>query len=144
MRKIPVLIFVLAVSAALLCAEEYTLGPDSQRQPNVPKGTVTKYSWIASKIYPGTTRDYWLYVPAQYKAEKPACVMIFQDGERMADEAGSFRVPIVLDNLIQKGEMPVTIGVFINPGVMTALGPNQQNRFNRSFEYDALGDRYAS
>ena len=143
MRKIPVLIFVLAVSAALLCAEEYTLGPDSQRQPNVPKGTVTKYSWIASKIYPGTTRDYWIYVPAQYKAEKPACVMIFQDGERMADEAGSFRVPIVFDNLIAKGDMPVTIGIFINPGVLPALSPTQRERYNRSFEYDALGDRYA-
>jgi len=143
MRKIPVLIFLAVVFSALLSAEEYTLGPDSQRQPNVPKGAVTKYSWTASKIYPGTTRDYWIYVPAQYKAEKPACVMIFQDGERMADEAGSFRVPIVFDNLIAKGDMPVTIGVFINPGVLPALSPAQRERYNRSFEYDALGDRYA-
>src|SRR5713101_5163349 len=144
MRKILLLVFLIVISAVLLCAEEYTLGPDSQRQPSVPEGTVTKYSWTASKIYPGTTRDYWIYVPAQYKAEKPACVMIFQDGKGMVDEAGNFRVPIVFDNLIQKGDMPVTIGVFINPGVMQALGANQQNRFNRSFEYDALGDRYAS
>jgi len=143
MRKIPVLIFLVFVFSALLHAEEYTLGPDSQRQLNVPKGVVTKYSWTASKIYPGTTRDYWIYVPAQYKAEKPACVMIFQDGERMADEAGSFRVPIVFDNLIAKGDMPVTIGVFVNPGVMPALSPTQRDRYNRSFEYDALGDRYA-
>ncbi|HTD25305.1 MAG TPA: SMP-30/gluconolactonase/LRE family protein [Terriglobales bacterium] len=144
MRKISLLVFLTVISAVLLCAEEYPLGPDSQRQPGIPKGTVTKYSWTTSKIFPGTTRDYWIYVPAQYKAEKPACVMIFQDGKGMVDEAGSFRVPIVFDNLIQKGDMPVTIGVFINPGIMTALGPNQQNRFNRSFEYDALGDRYAS
>ena len=144
MRKISLLVFLTVISAVLLCAEEYPLGPDSQRQPGIPKGTVTKYSWTTSKIFPGTTRDYWIYVPAQYKAEKPACVMIFQDGKGMVDEAGSFRVPIVFDNLIQKGDMPATIGVFINPGIMTALGPNQQNRFNRSFEYDALGDRYAS
>ena len=72
MRKIPIVIFLVVACAALLRAEEYTLGPDSQRQPNVPKGTLTKYSWT-SKIYPATTRDYWIYVPAQYKAEKPAC-----------------------------------------------------------------------
>src|SRR5215471_7087485 len=104
MRKIPVLILLAMISAILLSAEEYTLGPDSQRQSNVPRGTVTRYSWT-SKIYPGTTRDYWIYVPVEYKSETPACVMVFQDGERMADEKGSFRVPIVLDNLIHKGDM---------------------------------------
>src|SRR5579883_832617 len=138
------LIFAVVASAPFWAAEQYTLGPDSQRQADVPKGTVTKYSWTESKVYPGTTRDYWVYVPAQYKAEKPACVMIFQDGERMVDENGSFRVPIVFDNLIQKGDMPVTIGVFVNPGVMQALDANQRSRYNRSFEYDALGDRYPS
>ena len=122
----------------------YTLGPDSQRQAGVPQGVVTKYTWSTSTIYPGTTRDYWIYVPAQYTASKPACVMIFQDGGGMVDPNGAWRVPIVLDNLIAKGEMPVTIGVFINPGVLPALSPDtQQNRFNRSYEYDALGDLYA-
>jgi enterochelin esterase-like enzyme/sugar lactone lactonase YvrE len=142
MRKIPVLILLAMIFAILLGAEEYTLGPDSQRQSNVPRGTVTRYSWT-SKIYPGTTRDYWIYVPAEYKSETPACVMVFQDGERMADENGSFRVPIVFDNLIHKGDMPVIIGIFVNPGVLAAPAASQQNRYNRSFEYDALGDRYA-
>jgi gluconolactonase len=132
---------MLAVST--LChADDYTLGPDSQRHPNVPAGKITKYSWT-STIYPGTTRDYWIYVPSQYKADKPACVMIFQDGGRMVDENSDWRTTIVMDNLIHKGEMPVTIGIFIDPGVLPALSPNQQNRYNRSFEYDALGDRYA-
>src|SRR5215469_4918537 len=135
------LLSLLILSTALL-AEDYVLGPDSQRQPNVPKGTVTKYSWT-SKIYPGTGRDYWIYVPMQYKPDKPACVMIFQDGGHMVDEAGGWRVPIVLDNLIHKGEMPVTIAVFIDPGVSPAQSLAQQSRYNRSFEYDALGDRYA-
>jgi enterochelin esterase-like enzyme/sugar lactone lactonase YvrE len=122
----------------------YTLGPDSQRQPNVPQGVVTKYTWT-STIYPGTTRDYWIYVPAQYTASKPACVMVFQDGGGMVAANGGWRVPIVMDNLIARGDMPVTIGVFINPGVLTALSTagDQQNRFDRSYEYDALGDRYA-
>ncbi|MDG6146486.1 hypothetical protein NF717_12655, partial [Lactococcus formosensis] len=65
---------------AALCAQPYALGPDSQAKPGVPKGKVTKFSWTTSKIFPGTTRDYSLYVPAQYDGTKPACVMIFQDG----------------------------------------------------------------
>jgi hypothetical protein len=131
------------VLAAQLYADDYVLGPDSQRQSGVPAGTVTKQSWI-SKIYPGTTRDYWVYVPSQYKPDKPACVMIFQDGGGMVTETGAWRVAIVFDNLINKGEMPVTIGIFINPGVLPASSSaTQQNRYNRSYEYDALGDRYA-
>jgi gluconolactonase len=136
------LLFLLVLSSATLFAEDYVLGPDSQRQPGVPKGTVAKYSWT-SKIYPGTVRDYWIYAPAQYKPDKTACVMIFQDGGHMVDDSGSWRAAIVFDNLIDKGEMPVTIGIFIDPGVLPAASPNQQNRYNRSFEYDALGDHYA-
>ncbi len=130
-------------TTALFGAQPYVLGPDSQRHDGVPKGEVTKYTWASSKIYPGTTRDYWIYVPAQYSSSKPACVMIFQDGGGMVTETGGWRVPIVFDNLIAKGEMPVTIGVFINPGILPALNSTQQNRYNRSYEYDALGSRYA-
>lgn len=130
--------------APLLClaAGEYTLGPDSQRQTGVPQGTVTKYTWT-SKIYPGTVRDYWVYAPAQYKPGKPAPVMVFQDGGGFVTDEGRWRAHIVFDNLIAKGQMPPTIGVFINPGVLPARTPNEQARFNRAFEYDALGDRYA-
>jgi gluconolactonase len=127
-------------------AQEYPLGPDSQRQPGVPQGTVTHYTWTSPAlrgIYPGTVRDYWVYVPAEHSADKPACVMVFQDGGGFVKEDGRARVPIVFDNLIARHEMPVTIGIFINPGVLKALSPDQQDRFNRSFEYDALGDRYA-
>jgi gluconolactonase len=131
----------LTISPSLTRAEEYVLGPDSQRQPGVPQGTVTKYEW-KSKIYPGTVRDYWVYVPAQYKPDKPACTMVFQDGSTFVNEAGAFKTTIVFDNLIQKGDMPVTIGVFINPGVVPGAGPNTQSRFNRSAEYDAVGPRF--
>src|SRR5690242_20556171 len=105
---------LLATVSICAYADEYTLGPDSQRQPNVPVGKVTKYSWT-SKVYPGTTRDYWIYVPAQYKPDKAACVMIFQDGGNMVNETGGWRTTIVLDNLIQKRDIPVTIGIFIDP-----------------------------
>src|SRR5215510_1586949 len=102
-----------------LGADDYTLGPDSMPQEGVPQGEVTKYSW-QSQIFPGTVRDYWVYVPKQYSDDKPACVMIFQDGGGYVSTNGSYRVPTVFDNLIHKKEMPVTVGIFINPGVMPA------------------------
>src|SRR3954464_181020 len=122
-------------------AEEYVLGPDSQRHAGVPQGTVTRHEWT-SRIYPGTVRDYWIYVPAQYKPDKPACTMVFQDGSTFVNENGAFKTTIVFDNLIHKGDMPVTIGVFINPGVVPGMAPNTQARFNRSAEYDAVGPRF--
>lgn len=136
-------VIAVAFSAALpALAEEYVLGPDSQRQPGVPQGTVTKYEWSNSRIYPGTVRDYWVYVPAQYKPDKPACTMVFQDGATFVNEGGAFKTTIVFDNLIHKGEMPVTIAVFINPGVIPGAGPNTQAHYNRSAEYDAVGPRF--
>jgi len=124
-------------------AEDYLLGPDSQRQEGVPRGIVTKHEWKESKVYPGTMRDYWVYAPAQYDAEHPACVMVFQDGQWYVDENGDFRVPVVFDNLIHKGDMPVTIGIFINPGVFPPRREGADPRRNRSFEYDTLSDQYA-
>jgi enterochelin esterase-like enzyme/sugar lactone lactonase YvrE len=103
---------------------------------------VTHATWT-SKIFPGTQRDYWVYVPQQYDPKTPACVMIFQDGGGFQDTGGGFRVPIVFDNLINKKQMPVTIAIMINPGVVPAAGPNALPRFNRSFEYDTPNDRYA-
>src|ERR1700689_1383454 len=97
--------------------QEYKLGPDSVRQPGVPQGKVTKHSYI-SKIYPGTTHDYWVYVPVQYQTGKPAAVMVFVDGGSFVAEDGAWRVPIVFDNLIHRGEMPNAIGVFVDPGVL--------------------------
>ena len=139
-----ILAFCLLSLVTVLQADDYTFGPDSQRQPGVPQGAVTKYAWSASKIFPGTTRNYWVYVPQQYKSDKPACVMIFQDGGGYIADTGSIRGPVVLDNLIAKGDMPVTIAIFIDPGVLPALSPDsQQNRYNRSLEYDGMGDRYA-
>src|SRR5262249_13307732 len=106
--------FVLASAAS--AADDYKLGPDSVPQEGVPRGTVTNYSWNDSKVFPGTVRDYWVYVPAQYDKDRPACVMVFQDGGGYVSETGQFRVGIVFDNLIHRKEMPVTVGIFINPG----------------------------
>ena len=123
---------------------QYKLGPDSEPQGGVPHGEVIKMpAFTNSAIYPGTVRDWWIYVPKQYDASKPACLMVFQDGGGYASSNGQYRVPVVFDDLIAKKEMPVTIGVFINPGNIPAAEPGQRARNNRSFEYDSLGDLYA-
>src|SRR5436190_17780862 len=109
------LLFLLTVSAQT--TDNYVPGPDSKPQPGVPKGEILKFTFDKSKVFPGTTRDYWIYVPAQYKPEKPACVYVGQDGIR-------FEAPTVFDNLIQKKEMPVVIGVFVMPGVVKTADAN--------------------
>ena len=124
-------------------ADDYQLGPDSHRKEAVPVGEVTKHRFIESKIYPGTERDYWIYVPAQYDGSTPASLMVFQDGQWYQNIRGHSRVPIVFDNLIHNGEIPLTIGLFINPGVIPAAKEGAKPRRNRSFEYDTLSDQYA-
>ena len=140
------ILLILLASLIRAQAEEYPLGPDSQFNPSVPQGTMTRHVFTATEkgLFPGTRRDYWVYVPQQYSPTKPACLMVFQDGGGYVSTNGPFRASIVFDNLIARGEMPVTVGVFINPGVLpSAQGTNALPRYNRSYEYDGLGDRYA-
>ena len=141
----PVLLALLVAPPRPAAAEDnpFPLGPDSQRHDGVPRGAVTKHTW-RSKVFEGTVRDYWVYVPAQYDGKTPACVMVFQDGHAYVAEDGEFRAPVVFDNLIHKKEMPVTVGVFINPGHRGDDPPEVAWRANnRSFEYDTLSDQYA-
>ena len=129
-------------AASILAIDDYKLGPDSEYNPNVPHGEVTKLRWENSKIFPGTTRDWWVYVPKQYDAKKPAAVMVFQDGEGYVKTNGAWRIPNVFDNLIARKELPVIIGIFINPG-QTADAKAGDKPKNRSFEYDSVNDSYA-
>jgi sugar lactone lactonase YvrE/enterochelin esterase-like enzyme len=103
---------------------------------DVPKGEVTKYTFDQSKVFPGTTRDYWVYIPKQYDPAKPACVYVNQDGVQ-------YKAPEVFDGLIARKEIPVLIGVFVQPGVVKPPSDKALPRFNRSYEYDGLGDAYA-
>src|SRR3990170_7096085 len=116
--------------------ESYPVDPDSEAQAGVPKGEILKFTFNQSKIFPGTSREISVYVPAQYKADKPACVYVNQDGIQ-------WKAPTVFDNLIAKNKMPVTIGVFITPGKVLAQSTEAGDRFNRSLEYDGLGGNYA-
>ena len=142
MRFLPAL---LATTALALAADEFVESPDHRENPNVPHGKVTPMPPWESKIFPDTVRDWWVYVPAQYTAEKPAAVMVFQDGHDYVNVKGNWRVPIVFDNLIARGEMPPTVAIFLNPGnAKTAEKPlSGWKNSNRSAEYDSLGDRYA-
>ena len=132
-----VLTVILSLSPLTRAADDYSPHPDSITQAGVPAGELIKLTFADSKIFPGTTRNVTLYVPQQYDARKPACVYVNQDGVQN-------NAPVVFDNLIARGEMPVTIGVFVTPGVVKSATPDAAlDRFNRSFEYDGLGDGYA-
>ena len=122
------------------------LGPDSLPHDGVPQGKIVGPLLFNSKALAGTVRRYWIYVPAQYKAGMPTCVLVFQDGQRAINPKGALRLPTVMDNLIHKKEMPVTIGIFITPGQRGEEYPDSigtGNPNNRSVEYDSLGDAYA-
>jgi enterochelin esterase family protein len=126
----------------------YLPGPDSQPHEGVPQGRIMGPLPLASQVFTNTTRNYWVYVPAQYDAAKSACLMVFQDGHAFVSLKGDYRIPDVFDNLIYRREMPVTIGVFINP-VHTPEQPESTSTNwgdsinNRATEYNELSDRYA-
>jgi enterochelin esterase family protein len=112
----------------------YAYGPDSHRRPGVPQGTLVEGELRSSRVFPGIRHRWWLHVPAQYDPADEAAVMVFQDGWMYLDPDGEVRAGIVFDNLIARGEMPVTIGVFVDPG----------EPGNRNVEYDAADDAYAT
>lgn len=139
MKKICFFLFALLPVAvfAQQPGEQYPVDSASVEHPGVPKGEVLKFTFDHSAIFPGTWREYWVYVPAQYRPGTPACVYVNQDGVQ-------WKAPTVFDNLIYRKEMPITIGVFVTPGrIRTTDTTHALDRYNRSFEYDGLGDAYA-
>lgn len=142
MRILTSLLALFLAAPLLRSADDYVPGPDSQVQP-VPHGEVRAGKFETSRIFPGTSRDYFVYVPKQYDPAKPACLMVFFDGGGIFKVDGQFRLPVVFDNLIARKEMPVTIAVGVNPGVFAAPEPGAKSRSNRSLEYDSLGDANA-
>jgi enterochelin esterase-like enzyme/sugar lactone lactonase YvrE len=139
-RMVAIALFFSLIFVRFLLGDEPS---DREVQPGVPRGKITAGEFAESQIYPGTNRQYSLYVPAQYDPAQPACLMVFMDGTLYAQLDGPFRVPIVFDNLIHQKAMPVTVAVFVNPGNISAIKPGAADRSNRSFEYDSLGDHYS-
>jgi enterochelin esterase-like enzyme len=126
----------------------YHIGPDSLAEQGVPKGEIRGPFSLPSQAYPGTEHTYWTYVPAQYRPSAPASLMIFQDGQAFKNPDGNLRANNVMDNLIYRREIPVMIGVFINPGRRPDQPePTPQNwgdrDTNRPTEYNTLDDKYA-
>ena len=116
----------------------YTLGPDSLPREGVPKGEVRGPFKLPSTVFPGVEHSYWVYVPAAYDPAREASLMVFQDGATYMRADGAYRATNVLDNLIYRGDIPVMIAAFIDPGVQVADG-----RSIRQEEYDTLSDRYS-
>ncbi len=116
----------------------YTLGPDSLPRDGVPKGEIRGPFKLPSKAYPGVEHSYWVYVPASYDGSTEVSLMVFNDGATYLKADGFYRAHNVLDNLIYRRDIPVMIGAFIDPGVVTATGAS-----NRQEEYDTLSDRYS-
>ncbi|RYY02090.1 MAG: esterase family protein [Gammaproteobacteria bacterium] len=127
---------------------DYPFTKDSLEQANVPKGKLEGPFEFHSKIFAGTVRQYWIYVPAVYKPKaktKPA-LLVFQDGQRATNPNGSLRVPQALDNLIYQKAIPQTLGVFITPGNLSERYPDNlgmSNPDHRAPEYDSLSDDYS-
>ncbi len=127
---------------------QYRLGPDSMPQEGVPQGEIRGPLTLPCAVYPGTQHTYWVYVPAQYDPAVPAALMVYQDGQAFKDEKGDMRAQHVMDNLIYRREIPVMIGVFINPGRRPDQPePTLRNwgdrDTNRPTEYNSLDDKYA-
>lgn len=142
-------VFTAATVAAESTARQpgdYPFTVDSLAQAGVKRGTLEGPLEFRSKIFPGTVRRYWIYVPVNYDANQPPNLLVFQDGQRATNPEGSLRVPTVLDNLIHKGEIPATLGVFITPGNTSEHYPDDlgmSNPDHRWQEYDVLTDAYA-
>ncbi len=127
---------------------QYRLGPDSMPQSGVPQGEIRGPFKLECNVYPGTLHDYWIYVPAQYDPAVPASLMIFNDGQAFKAEDGDIHAQHVMDNLIYRREIPVMIGVFINPGrkpeqPMSTLAEWGDRTTNRPTEYNTPDDKYA-
>ena len=132
--------------------------PLSYLEPGVPTGTLSQKITHVSKIYDGMRSDYWVYVPAQYRPDTPAAVMVFQDGESYTDREGNNPALNVIDNLIAQKKIPVLICIFINPGDISDSPATPTYNFVKAYSekwqrtlkdsmrstlYDTVSDRYA-
>jgi len=125
---------------------DYPLTTDSLAQPGIARGRLEGPFEFRSHIFAATVRRYWVYVPAGYDPASPPNLLVFQDGQRATNPQGSLRVPNVLDNLIARGDIPPTLGIFITPGNLSDHYPDtlgMGNPDHRAAEYDSLSDAYA-
>ena len=137
-QKLLTILMLLALTNVVAQQRDHyrvAFDPATVRNEEVAAGEVLKRSFNTSEIYPMTSRDYWIYIPAAYDASKPACLFVCLDGI-------TYNAPTVFDNLIATGQMPVTIGVFVSPGVVRDA-EGGVIRYNRSNEFDRTDGTFA-
>ncbi|MBQ1990072.1 MAG: SMP-30/gluconolactonase/LRE family protein [Rikenellaceae bacterium] len=137
-QKLLTILMLLALTNVVAQQRDHyrvAFDPATVRNEEVAAGEVLKRSFNTSEIYPMTSRDYWIYIPAAYDASKPACLFVCLDGI-------TYNAPTVFDNLIATGQMPVTIGVFVSPGVVRDADGGVI-RYNRSNEFDRTDGTFA-
>jgi enterochelin esterase family protein len=135
----------MTAPAAAQAAADYALTADSLATPDIAHGKLEGPFELHSKIFAGTVRRYWVYVPADYDPSKPPNLLVFQDGQRATNPEGALRIPNVLDKLIAKKDIPSTLGVFVTPGNLSSRYPDDlgmRNPDHRAAEYDSLSDAY--
>jgi enterochelin esterase family protein len=145
----------VAKAKSLSQYDQYVLGPDSEPSKGVPEGRVTEFWLENSTTYPGVRHRWWLYIPAQYDGKNAIALMVFQDGSEWALRDGEMRVPVVLNNLIAKKELPVMAAAFVDPGEYpdgthyekapdgSPLLLETYHKSVRTMEYETLNSTYA-
>ena len=140
MKRVLGISILCMLAGVLLAQQKYNVrapyDPATVKVEEKMRGEVLKFTLSDSQIYPGTEREILVYVPLQYAGDKPACLLVCMDGIL-------YDATTVMDNLIASGEMPVTIGVFVNPGVVYDED-GEVVRYNRCKEFDSTDDRFAT
>lgn len=129
------------VSEYLNPTEDQQYHPCAEAYPNsvIPEGDVLHFaSWKSTKVFVDTVRDFWVYLPEGLQESQEYSLMVYQDGAMYMDPNGPVRVTKVLDSLIHAKELPPTVALFVNPGVIREEDWIKQ----RSIEYDSVNNRY--
>ena len=140
MKKIICLLCLSLLCVGAIAQQAYNVrspyDPATQKVAEEMRGEVIKFTMADSQVYPGTEREILVYVPQQYDGTKPACLLVCMDGIL-------YDATTVMDNLIATGEMPVTVGVFVNPGVVYDED-REVVRYNRCKEFDSTDEHFAT
>ena len=140
MKKIICLLCLSLLCVGAIAQQAYNVrspyDPATQKVAEEMRGEVIKFTMADSQVYPGTEREILVYVPQQYDGITSACLLVCMDGIL-------YDATTVMDNLIASGEMPVTVGVFVNPGVVYDEA-GEVVRYNRCKEFDSTDDHFAT
>jgi enterochelin esterase-like enzyme len=99
-------------------------------------------------VYANSTRDLFVYTPANLDTARPANLIVFNDGAMYLSAQGQVRAAQVLDSLHARKEIEATVAIFVNPGQpKDAAGTTPMAGFDaamtqRSIEYDSLTPDY--